>query len=195
MNDTTYCYPNSDVLINKLNIRDGNKLYQAEKQLTMLRLLELQHNPVKGNFNLTHLCNIHQYIFQDLYTWAGQIRTVDIAKENLFCKVEFIYSTSEEIFSRLHEDFRNCAGRAEVLKKLSYYFSEINALHPFREGNGRAQREFVRLLAQRIGYDIDFSKTSMDEMLTASKASFLCDYAPMEKLFDKCLILLNDKDA
>lgn len=192
MNDTTYCYPNSEVLINKLNILDGNKLYQAEKQLTMLRLLELQHRPIEGDFDLTHLCKIHQYIFQDLYTWAGQIRTVDIAKGNLFCKVEFIHSMSDEIFSKLREDFGNCSERAELLKTLSYYFSEINALHPFREGNGRAQREFAQLLVRRMGYDLDFSKISMEEMITASKASFLCDYEPMERLFDKCL-MLNDK--
>lgn len=186
--DFIYCYPHSNVLINKLEIRNEEKPFQAEKKLTMLRLLELQRQPVRGDFDLSHLCRIHQYIFQDLYEWAGQIRTVDIAKGTMFCKAEFIEANAKVLFTKLAEDgFQNEQGNETVIKKLAYYFSEINALHPFREGNGRTQREFIKLLAEQNGYDIDFSKITADEMIQASKASILCDYALMEKLFEKCL--------
>ena len=71
MPDSTYCYPNSDVLKNKLNITDSNELFEAEKELTAIRLRELQGNPIKGNFDFNHLKAIHKYIFQDVYDWAG----------------------------------------------------------------------------------------------------------------------------
>ena len=80
MSDTVYCYPNSNVLINKLGIKDKNKLSIIERRLTMLRLFELLKNPIQGKFDLEHLQSIHSYIFQDIYEWSGKIRTVDIAK-------------------------------------------------------------------------------------------------------------------
>ena len=186
MNDVKYCWPGSFVLMNKLGIKDEERLFRAEKQLTMLRLLELQARPVEGNFDLKHLCSIHRYIFQDLYDWAGEIRTVDIAKGNMFCKAEFIESNAKTLFSRLKEEHLDTLAASELVRKLAYYFSEINALHPFREGNGRTQREFIKALARSEGFDVDFTKVTADEMLAASKASFLCDYSLMEQVFEKC---------
>ena len=85
MPDNQYCYPGSIVLKNKLNITDVRELSGAEKELTAIRLYELQENPIKGKFDFAHLRAIHKYIFQDLYQWAGKIRTVEIGKGNLFC--------------------------------------------------------------------------------------------------------------
>ena len=188
MSDTRYCYPNSDVLINKLNIREQDKLYAFERRLTMLRLLELMDNPICGQFDFRHLKEIHAYIFQDIYDWAGKVRTVDIAKGNMFCNVRFIPEQAEEIFSKLKKE-KYLAGLEEdvLIRKLAYYFSEINALHPFREGNGRSQREFIRSLALKNGYVIHFDRISESEMVLASQKSFLCDYSDMEKLFSKCI--------
>ncbi len=73
-----------------MKIRDREKLQQVERQLTMLRILELIDKPIYGNFDLQHLKQIHWYIFQDIYSWAGEIRKVDIAKGNMFCNVRFI---------------------------------------------------------------------------------------------------------
>lgn len=188
MADTIYCYPDSDVLINKLGIREQEKLHTFECKLTMLRLLELLDKPIKGNFDFKHLQAIHQYIFQDIYDWAGKVRNVDIAKGNMFCNVLFIESQAEEIFGKLKKaDYLSGLNREEFVKQLAYYFSEINALHPFREGNGRSQREFIRSLALKNGYVITFASIPEDEMIKASQDSFLCDYASMERLFDKCI--------
>ncbi len=188
MADRMYCYPDSDVLINKLNIKEQEKLYVFERKLTMLRLLELIDKPIKGNFDFEHLQSIHRYIFQDIYEWAGEVRKVDIAKENMFCNVKFIDSQAEEIFGKLKSE-NYLAGLSEeaFVKKLSYFFSEINALHPFREGNGRSQREFIRSLAMKNGYYISFADISQEEMIKASQASFLCDYEAMENLFRNCV--------
>lgn len=188
MSDPQYCYPDSDVLINKLDIKDMDKLHKFERKLTMIRLLELFDNPIKGDFDFNHLKDIHKFIFQDIYDWAGNVRIVDIAKGNMFCNVKFIDSQAEEIFSKLKkEKYLSGLNEENFVKRLTFYFSEINALHPFREGNGRAQREFIRLLALKNGYVIKFDKISEDEMIRASQDSFLCDYEYMEKLFAKCV--------
>lgn len=188
MSDTKYCYPGSNVLINKLDIRDLDKLHVIERKLTMLRILELLNRPIHGSFDLKHLQEIHKYIFQDVYEWAGQIRTVDIAKDNMFCNVKFLESQADEIFLKLKAE-KYLAGLDEdtLIKRLAYYFSEINALHPFREGNGRSQREFIRSLALRNGYLLYFNRVSSEEMTSASRKSFLCEYVEMEELFRKCI--------
>lgn len=188
MSNTGYCYPNSDILINKLNIRNGDILCEAEKRLTMLRISDLFDRPIQGMFDLKHLQNIHKHMFQDVYEWAGKIHTVDIAKGNMFCKVQFITVQAEEIFAKLKkENDLSSLDPDELGKKMAYYFSEINALHPFRDGNGRSQREFIREWALSNGYRIDFRYISGEQMLEASKDSFLCDYGKMEELFLKCL--------
>ncbi|MCI9083728.1 MAG: cell filamentation protein Fic [Lachnospiraceae bacterium] len=188
MADRIYCYPNSDVLKNKIGIQDMEKLQRLERRLTMLRILELVDKPIQGKFDLQHLCLIHRYIFQDVYDWAGEIRKVDIAKGSMFCNVKFIESQAAEIFKSLKsEDYLQGLNEENTASRLAYYFSEINALHPFREGNGRSQREFIRTLALHIGYVINFAKVSKEEMLKASKDSFLCDYGKMEQLFKKCI--------
>ena len=188
MADRIYCYPNSDVLKNKIGIQDMEKLQRLERLLTMLRILELVDKPIQGKFDLQHLCLIHRYIFQDVYDWAGEIRKVDIAKGSMFCNVKFIESQAAEIFKKLKsEDYLQGLNEENTASRLAYYFSEINALHPFREGNGRSQREFIRTLTLHIGYVINFAKVSKEEMLKASKDSFLCDYGKMEQLFKKCI--------
>ena len=135
MGDSVYCYPDSDVLINKLDFRNLDDLLLVERRFTMLRLLELMDNPIKGKFNLKHLQAIHAYIFQDIYDWAGKIRTVDIAKGNMFCKVELIQEQADLLFGKLKkESYLEGLEEETFVKRLAYYFSEINALHPFREG-------------------------------------------------------------
>lgn len=188
MADRMYCYPDSDVLKNKMKIRDKEKLQQMERRLTMLRILELVDKPVQGKFDLQHLQSIHGYIFQDVYDWAGEIRKVDIAKGNMFCNARFIESQAAEIFGKLKdENYLQGLKLEDAAKRMAYYFSEINALHPFREGNGRSQREFIRTLALHIGYVVNFAKVSKEEMMTASEDSFLCNYGKMEQVFNKCI--------
>ena len=99
MPDTKYCYTDSDILKNKLGIMDKDKLLRAEIDLATLRLLGLEMHPVKGRFDFDHLKSIHKYVFQDLYDWAGETRTVNIGKGNLFCLVQHIDGFAKSIFS------------------------------------------------------------------------------------------------
>lgn len=188
MADMVYCYPESNVLINKLDIKEQDRFESFERRLTMLRLLELIDKSLKGNYDFKHLQSIHYYIFQDLFDWAGIVRTVDIAKGNVFCKAMFINDQAEVIFQKLRKErYLADLSQEELVTRLAYYFSEINALHPFREGNGRSQREFIRSLALKNGYIINYANSSKEEMILASQRSFLCDYKPMEELLKKCI--------
>lgn len=188
MQDKIYCYPDSEVLINRLGIQGEDRLMEVERRLTMIRLMELLREPIVGGFNLPHLCSIHRYIFQDLYDWAGEIRQVNIAKGINFCLCDYIAPSAEKIFSDLRkENFLRSLPFAAFVNRMSYYFAEINALHPFREGNGRAQREFARTLALYNGYQLKFSLIPPEEMIRASIDSIVCDYRRTEDMFRRCL--------
>ncbi len=188
MSDLLYCYPDSDVLRNKLSIVNREKLHEVERRLTAIRINDLIRKPHRGRFDLDHLCNIHFYIFQDLYTWAGELRKIDIAKGNMFCRAMFLENQAEVVFGAIGKDhYLEGLDYAQFVKRLTYHFSEINALHPFRDGNGRSQREFIRELALYNHYAIDFSIATGKEMLDASVEAFLCRYEKMEALFDRCL--------
>ena len=178
-----YCYPNSRVLKNKLKIKDFDELYDEERNLSILRTRELLDSGINGRFDFRHLKRIHAYLFQDVYSWAGEVRTVDIAKGNLFCRVFAIEAEAERIFTELRQEkYLKDLNVGEFAKRLAYYFAEINALHPFREGNGRTQREFIRQLAYQNGYFLSYAGISSEEMIEASKASFKLNYEPLEKI-------------
>lgn len=194
MSDNKYCYPNSNTLINYLNIKDEQTLFEVEKKLTLIRLQELQISPVKGNFDYNHLKDIHRYIFQDLYSWAGELRTVEIGKGNLFCTTEFLVSYGESV---LDNYFKSCFNKRnnfkEFIKVFSSNYADLNALHPFREGNGRTQREFARLICLKCGYIFDLSCTTHNEMLEASVISFNnADNSKLEAIFSKAIIPIGE---
>ncbi len=198
MNDRKYCYPDSDVLMNKPGIKDPDALLRAEIRLTGYRMIELQRNPVKGKFDFDHLKDIHRHIFQDLYAWAGEVRTVDIGKGNLFCPVRNINSYAASVFGSFARDCMAAkADKDKFVRTLARHYGDLNALHPFREGNGRAQREFARELCLACGYGFDLTVTRHNEMLYASKLSFdLGDNSSLEDIFRKAVapirnILIN----
>lgn len=83
--DSIYCYPDSFVLKNKLNITDGDLLEEAERNITALRILALRKNPPAGVMNFRYLRRLHKYIFGDIYDWAGEVRNVNINKGTMFC--------------------------------------------------------------------------------------------------------------
>lgn len=187
--DEKYCYPGTDILKNKKGITTQDRLMQAEIKYTARRMLELQENPIKGRFDFAHLKKIHQYIFQDLYNWAGKTRTVDIGKGNLFCLVQHIDSYAESVFRNFAKDCITVKNDRETFARtMAQHYADLNALHPFREGNGRAQREFARQLCQHCGYMLDLSCTKHNEMLYASKLSFdRGDTSSLENIFLKAI--------
>lgn len=195
MSDVKYCYPDSDVLINKLNITDNKTLFEAEKQFTLIRLQELQENPIKGNYDFDHLRAIHKYIFQDLYNWAGKVRTVEIGKGNLFCTTACIQEYATCVFDNYYPQCYATKDDLEhFIKVFAKNYGDLNALHPFREGNGRAQREFARMVCLKCGYDFDLSCTRHKDMLNASILSFdKADNSAFEIIFSKAITPHTEK--
>lgn len=194
MADKIYCYPDTDTLINRLNIHDAGRLLEAETGLVSIRLYQLQKHPVKGSFDFAHLCNIHHHIFQDVYDWAGELRTVNIAKKSLFCLVQHMTGYAQTIFPAYYNDcMRAKDNPEEFIHVLAEHYADLNALHPFREGNGRSQREFCRELCLKCGYLFDLTNTCRDEMLQASIDSLdKGNNTGLEAAFGKCVISLRN---
>lgn len=180
-----YCYKNTNVLINKLNITNDEDLFNAERELVSLRTYELNENPLKGNFDFTYLKDIHKYLFQDVYRWAGDIRNCNIAKKDLFCLIEHIESFGADIFDKLKkEKYFMDYDYETTLEKLIELFADINALHPFREGNGRSQRVFIESLAKINGINLDLTNVSKMDMIIASHESINGDYKKLKDIFE-----------
>lgn len=183
--DSEYCYPNSDVLINKLNIQNAKDLSVAEREITSVRLAVAKAHPIRGQFDLKHLQKIHKAIFGDVYYWAGELRHVNISKGNQFCLAVNLETYADNLFRKLEQEHYLIDSKDSVPHRLAYYLSEINVLHPFREGNGRTQRLFIEYLALIAGYEIDFSAVTPQEMIIASADSFACDYASINAMFER----------
>lgn len=192
--DANYCYPESNVLINKLNIKDADALFIAEREITAFKIAKAKDEPIKGNFDLEHLQKINKFIFEDIYTWAGKLRVVNISKGNQFCLSNYLETYATGIFNELSkENYLINHSFDAIPQRLAYYLSEINVLHPFREGNGRTQRLFIEYLANVAGVETDFSGVSDREMIVASANSFVKDYNEINSLFKKICTKMNDK--
>ena len=182
--DDTYCYPGTDVLRNKAEITNAQDLDTFEGELSTLRSIEILENSKAGQFDLAHLQRIHLALFQDVYDWAGKIRTVDISRGNSrFANVRFIESAANDIFNKLaRENWLRGLDADTLSKRLAHYLSEINALHPFREGNGRVQRIFISQLSQSAGYQLDYSDLEQEQIYRAMELAFNGDESILANL-------------
>jgi cell filamentation protein len=179
-----YCYPGTTVLKNKLNLTDADELSAFEAEVSDARADEALP---AGNLNFAHFKSIHRHLFQDVYDWAGAVRTVRIAKGgNMFCFPENIESEGNRLFAQLAAD-RFLAGLVlEIFAtKAAHFLSELNAIHAFREGNGRTQLSFFLLMADRAGYAIELDRLNPGFFLDAMIASFDGDEKPLATLIDQ----------
>ena len=156
--DYTYTDPKTGVLRNLADAVDFKTLLLIESGAVAKRIAELQGNPVKIKDSST-LLDMHKYLFQDIYSWAGKIRTVEISKGN---KPFFPLSHFRNAFmfiDTLIEEYRKTDknDKPQLACKLAEILDNINYLHPFREGNGRTQREFLRLLAAEKGLSLNLN--------------------------------------
>lgn len=187
--DDPYADPVTGVLRNKLGLRTSAGLAAAEREITQAALILLHELPVRATYDLPHLCTIHRRIFGDIYEWAGQIRTVAMAKGDLFCMPQYIESASAEIFRTLKgEGYLQDLDRVLFIGRLAFYLGEINAVHPFREGNGRTQRAFFEQLARDAGFTITWQRLDADQNITASAAIMRGDAEPMRRMLDALIL-------
>ena len=183
-----YCYPDSDVLKNKLNIRDNKLLKTAEEEITLIKQMELLKNPIKGNFTKAHFMNIHKFIFEDVYSLAGKIRREQISKaDTMFYPPNLIDRELDKVFAKIKEKkMLKETDEEKVFDNLAYIMAELNIIHPFREGNGRSIREFIRLMAKRMGYDLNWGNVDKEEILEASILS-IDNYKVLVEILEACV--------
>jgi len=183
MPEDPYTDPASGVLRNRLGLSTAAGLEAAERDITHAALILLSETPVHPTYDLAHLCEVHRRIFGDIYDWAGQMRTVSIAKGSMFCVPQYIERSAAEIFRQLRsENLLRDMGRDTFIDRLTYYLGEVNAVHPFREGNGRTQRAFFEQLADDAGFTLAWQQLDADRNLAASAAIMRGDLAPMRKM-------------
>lgn len=167
---TDQCYPGTTVLVNRYDIRDEAVLNEVESSLTAARYAQWLIRPQMTTFDFGHYRAIHHFLFSELYDWAGQIRTVDIRKKDTsFCPVGQIEERAGLIFERLkREDFFRNLPKEDFTNQIADFYCVTNALHPFREGNGRTQRAFLTQLIYHAGYSIRFSEIDTDLLMIAT---------------------------
>jgi len=166
-----YVYPGTRVLRNIENIRDAEELARFERLMTAQRLreglpgVELSANGYR---------ELHRHLFQDVYDWAGRDRTVEIAKgDSLFCLPQFIGPELDKRFAAIKaERYLKQLSAAQFAKQAAEHISELNAIHPFREGNGRTSRAFLVVLGRQAGHRIEMRRIDPRAWIDASRASF-----------------------
>jgi cell filamentation protein len=168
--DHPYCYPGTDVYRNKENIRDRDELEAFERQHCGDRLLTLSHNlPI----TVQGYCEIHRYILQDVYDWAGEYRTVTTGRGAPFCKAEFIGPEMNKRFAAINaEDNLQGLTAEQFATRAAEHTCELNAIHPFLDGNGRTQRAFLEVLAKQAGHAIDLAGINPQAWNEAAKESY-----------------------
>ena len=166
-----YCYPGTSVLINLADLHDQQALDEFELSMFLTRADEF---PPNGAWDYAHYRSIHHHLFQDVYAWAGQPRTIRIAKGgNWFCYPENLEAFMTKVFVRLADANYLVGLNDEAFSfQAAEIFAEINAGHPFREGNGRTQLTFLKLLVLNTGRTFDDEAIEPAAMLTAMIASF-----------------------
>ena len=168
-----YVYPGSGVLRNNLEIHDQQELSLAEADIVRTSLAVLSGRSLPGGYDLEHWQAFHRRIFGGLYPWAGELRTVQIAKPNAFyARPEHIERYAQGIFAELaREDYLKGLDRDAFLERLTHYHAEMYAVHPFREGNTRSLRAFLGQLAGEAGYRIAWEHLDHKRSLAANVRS------------------------
>lgn len=173
-----YAYPETSVLRNRLDIRNAQALETLELEVAAIRAEE----PLPtGNFDADHYCRIHDHLFGEVYDWAGQYRTVRTSKGgNAFCYPEYIPDAMTALCERFQygQRFANCT-LDEFARLLAEFLGELNSIHPFREGNGRAQLAFLGLIGETFGHSLHFERLQRDPFLRAMIDSFLGRLDPL----------------
>lgn len=185
-----YCYPGTDVLINLFDVRDEEKLKELEKVYSLLRLSELQIKKPADSLDVKAFLAIHRYLLQDVYPFAGELRKEMISKgSSAFAHPKHIEAHLLKIFNELEtENYLKGLPRDQLISRLAYFLSELNALHPFREGNGRSIREFARQLMLNAGCRLDWEKVREPaEIINAFVDSFNKDNNRLEGLLDQII--------
>ena len=187
------------VLKNKLGIKNVDELNQVEKMITTKKISELGINPINQSFDVNHYLAIHKYLFEDIYPFAGEIRCETIQKDITFCVPEYIYINLKETLEKAKKKIRFINNREDLLSFIVTLYADLDVIHPFREGNGRTEREFIREFMQYIcqknnldNYFFDYNMCSREEYLDAVIDADTVSEVKLYNLFDKIMVNKNE---
>lgn len=187
MSDLDYCYPPDYlVLRNRFDIRNQSDLDAVERELVTQRLRE---RIPEGDFDLAHLKAIHRHLFQDVYDWAGELRTVELPKDGYpFQFQRYIETGMRDVHGRLNaRDYLRGLSPDQFAHEAGEILGDINYVHPFREGNGRTQLQYLKQLAQRAGQEIDLTRLDRDRWTQASRKAHGGQYHAMADCIGEAL--------
>lgn len=170
-----YLDPFWQILRNKVHARTAAELAASETELVLVRSMQLTENPIEGRYDLPHVQAIHRHLFQDVYPFAGELRTVNLRKaddvDGWFVPADQLAAAAAVTFGQLKQDkFLRGRPREEFVSGLAEHLAAVNHLHAFREGNGRTQRVFFSQLSARAGYLLHWERVSAEENIAASRA-------------------------
>jgi len=192
--DSPYYISGTDCLKNLLGTTDKDKLAKFEDRVTARRIAKLKENPLPGKLDYSYFKAIHKNLFDGIYEWAGKERNIQTEKGVYrFEWPDKIESSANKLFGELAKE-NNLEGlkRDEFIKRAAYYYAELNVVHPFPEGNGRAQRTLFDQVASRAGYEFDWGKVSKEKFIEGViHASYGFEHSKLEAVFDQTL---SDRD-
>ena len=189
-------YVKNGVMVNLLGIKNQEDLEKVERELTTFKLLKLFENPGKQTFDVNHYLSIHKYLFGDIYPFAGKIRDEAISKAITFCLPDYIYSNLKETLTRAKKAIPFLDTPEKLFDFILPLYADLDIIHPFREGNGRTIREFMRQYMEYVCkhnnfeniYFLDYGEITRDEYLEAIiLADATCQYEKLRVAFGKCL--------
>lgn len=178
----------TEVLKNKVGATTSDDLEQRENDFVFLRMISLLSHPPKLVGTFKQIQDIHGTLFQDVYDWAGELRSVDMSKGGgpMF-QPRFTFTTAIRYFESTicKDNLLKGMNREMFVSRLAVNFDNLNMIHPFREGNGRTQRVYWTFMAHEAGWDISWRKVSKQENIQASKSAILGNLQGLENMFNR----------
>lgn len=195
---TTDPYSQDGVLKNKFGEKDPKKLEILEKRSTIRGWIKLQNELIATpnlKLDTALIKKIHKNLFEDVYDWAGQYRTVNIVKgKTMFANALYVPAALEDLVTKLNRDITSKSITSNnVSEKLAYYYGELNMIHPFREGNGRTQKIFIEKVADKLGYTLQLEKIDSKKLLEVTIESVNGTGRPLKKVFEEVIVTKHFK--
>jgi cell filamentation protein len=195
-------YTKNGVLANKFDCTNEEDLSKMERMITSRKLAMLYLNPGNQTFDVSHYLDIHKFLFEDVYDFAGQIRNENINKRIPFCMPQYIFNNLNDTLKRANQQIKTITDREQLLVFITQLYSDLDIIHPFREGNGRCEREFIRQFIDHIcsmnhigPYYLNYEAIQNREAYIDAvvKADIAFDYTDLLHIFDSILIEKEDQ--
>lgn len=182
-----YCYPGTSVLRNKFDLYEDEALQEAERMLSEIAASEIEFE--LPPYDLAYWQRIHHKLFSQAYSWAGELRTIDISKgDTRFCTVTRVEAEAQKLFSKAEKAaWFGEISRLELVREVAEFYGDLNMVHPFRDGNGRSQRILFEHLVINTGFEISWWAVDQAEWTQANINAVNCDYRALRDIFNRCI--------